>query len=183
MPETNADVLLHPVRLRIVQAVEMAKRCTVQQLQRMLPDVPQASLYRHLNRLVEAGFVEIVEERPVGGALERVYALVEGKQHLTGTDLAAASPEDHMRYFTAFCALLMAKFSKYLQREHIDYEADGVGYRLVSLYLSDDEFLQLVNDLNQRVRKAQDNEPTLERRLRLFASIVMPECDVVPNDE
>lgn len=50
------------------------QRLTTKQLQARLPDVAQASLYRAVSRLVDAGAVEIVDTKKRGGAIERVYS-------------------------------------------------------------------------------------------------------------
>ena len=71
---TKADLLLHPVRLRILQAFLGDRALTTSQLQAELADVP-ASLYRHVAKLAAAGVLTIVEERRVRGALERTYTL------------------------------------------------------------------------------------------------------------
>lgn len=181
--DSRADVLLHPVRLRIAQALLSGDPQTVQQLGRKLVDVPQASLYRHLNQLVAAGFVKIVEERPVGGAMERVYSIVMEAVTLTGTDLETATREDHMRYFTTYCVMLMGKFSQYLERDTIDLGVDGVGYRTASLLLTDEEFHQLLTDMGRLIEAVRHNKPAAGRRSRLLATIVMPDDGVLSEDE
>lgn len=179
MDDSRADVLLHPVRLRIMQAVEANGQLTVRQLGRILKDVPQASLYRHLNKLVEADFLHVVAERPVGGAIERVYAVVEGAGVLPSEEFAHATKADHMRYFAAFCAMLMSKFDQYLSRDRFDLAADGVGYRVHSLYLSDEELHQLIDAMRGPVEAATKNKPAPGRRRRLLATVLMPEQDVI----
>lgn len=179
-PRAKADTLLHPVRLRIVQAFMLDDAMTVADLGRVLGDVPQATLYRHLNRLVDAGFVKVVEERPAGGATERVYTVVPEAVTLTAEDAASLGPEEHMRYFTAFCAALMGSFERYLQDGPVDLAADGGGYRTVSLWLSDEEFRQLLVDMNRPLQKVVHNKPKPGRRRRLFASVVIPEGDKIP---
>src|SRR6266508_2535649 len=71
----TADLLLHPVRLRIVQAFLGDRALTTSALSAELADVPTASLYRHVARLVDAGVLQVVAERRVRGALERTYVL------------------------------------------------------------------------------------------------------------
>jgi len=72
---STADLLLHPVRLRIVQAFLGDRALTTGELRAELPDVPPASLYRHIARLVDAGVLGVVSERRVRGAVERTYIL------------------------------------------------------------------------------------------------------------
>lgn len=183
MTISRADVLLHPVRLRIIQALELGERRTVQQLAQILKDVPKPSLYRHLNKLLEGGFVRVVEERPVGGAVERVFAMVDGAGLLPVKELASATKKDHMRYFAAFCAMMMSKFDQYLDREHIDFVADRVGYRTSSIYLSDDELDELIKEMQSAVQKVVHNKPAPGRRRRFFATVLMPEDNLSEEEE
>src|SRR5580693_5731593 len=59
----SADLLLHPVRLRIVKAFLGERALTVKQLAAELADVPAGSIYRHVARLTEAGVLQVVAER------------------------------------------------------------------------------------------------------------------------
>ena len=85
----KADIILHPVRLRILVALGGTK-LTAQQLVRLLPDVPQTTLYRQLNLLTRHGVLEVAEERRVRGTVERVYRPAPGTTTLTPGDLAEA---------------------------------------------------------------------------------------------
>lgn len=94
--------------------------------------------------------------------------------------MARASPSDHMRYFTTFIAGILGTFSRYLKRPNVDIERDGVGYRQITLHLSDEELRSLAADLDARLRREAGNEPGAGRRPRVIARIFMPEeqpCD------
>ena len=71
----SADLLLHPVRLRIVKAFLGDRALTTGQLAAELDDVPPGSLYRHVALLAKAGVLQVVAERRVRGAVERTYTL------------------------------------------------------------------------------------------------------------
>ncbi|GGO77822.1 helix-turn-helix domain-containing protein [Nonomuraea cavernae] len=171
--ERWAELALHPVRIRILGAVAGARR-TPSDLAGLLPDVPQATLYRHIATLAKAGLLDVVEERKVGGATERVYALPEGAVTPTAESLASASPEEHARYFTAFVSSLLSEFSRYLAREHIDLVADGVGYQQLVLHLNDEEFVRFAQGFGELVRPLLANEPGENRSPRLLATILLP---------
>jgi len=174
MPKEQwSELALHPVRIRILRAVAGGRR-TARELAGQLPDVPQATLYRHLRALTGGGVLDVVEKHKVGGATERVYALPAEGAELSAEDLATATREDHGRYFTAFVSSLLAEFSRYLDRDQIDPVADGVGYHEVVLHLDDEEFARFATDLAALVRPLLDNEPRERRVARLLATIVMP---------
>ncbi|MEU9508751.1 helix-turn-helix domain-containing protein [Micromonospora sp. NPDC048170] len=172
-PHRWSDLALHPVRIRILRTVAGTRR-TTRDLAAALPDVPQATLYRHLATLVRAGLVEVVEQRRVGGATERIYALPGGAVTPDATALAAATREDHARWFTAFVSSLLSEFTRYLDREHIDYAADGVGYQQLVLHLSDAELARLAQDLSALLLPLVGHEPTADRIPRLLATVLLP---------
>src|SRR5262249_50282609 len=103
------EAIIHPVRLRILLAFAGEPR-TTEELVAALPDVPQASLYRHLNRLIEAEVLEVVGDAVPRRGNSRTYAPVAGAGSLSAADIAGASRDDHLRYFAAYLAALMAAF-------------------------------------------------------------------------
>jgi DNA-binding transcriptional ArsR family regulator len=170
----DLDLLLHPVRIRIVQALAGGRRLSPGELADVLTDVPAATLYRHINTLADAGVLAVVEERPARGTPERVYALLEDAVGPPPEDLAHATQEDHMRWFTMFVASLLGDFGRYLAGGRTDFVADGVGYRQVPLELSDQEFAELAGRLNAAFAPVIGNRPEPGRRRRMLTTIVMP---------
>ena len=175
MNQPKADLLLHPVRFRIVQIVMGGRHVTTQQIAELLPDVPQATLYRQLQKLQEGGILQVVEERQVRGTKEKVFAMAENGGSLSAQDLSSTTKEDHMKYFLAFLAAVQSGFERYLQQEEVDLEADGVGYRQMPLFLSDEEFRVFTQKLATVIREAAQNAPTDERRRRTLSTIIIPD--------
>ncbi|SEL02281.1 hypothetical protein SAMN04515665_107122 [Blastococcus sp. DSM 46786] len=120
--------------------------------------MPVASLYRHVGVLADAGVLQVVGERKVRGAAERSYRLVLEAANVPA-DLAALSAEDHRRAFTAFVASLLADFDRYLGRGEPDLARDGVGYRQVGLWVTDEEFGELLADLRTVLQQRLANLP------------------------
>lgn len=175
MANSRADLVLHPVRLRLLAALAR-RQLTARQLSAVLPDVPQATLYHHLGLLTRAGLLRIASERPVRGATEKLYSLPDDDALLSPDELANASREDHLRYFTIFVAMLLSDFARYLQKDApIDPSADGVSYREVPFYLSDDEFAQAKAAASEALRPFLSYQPAPGRRRRLYATIVFPD--------
>ena len=177
MAISRADLVLHPVRMRLL--VTLARRqLTARQLSELLPDIPQATLYHHLGILTRADLLRVVSERRIRGTVEKLYASAEDSALLGPADLANASRDDHLRYFTIFVATLLADFARYLQQDApIDLLADGVGYREIPFYLSDEEFAQAARAVNQALLPYLNNQPAPYRRRRLFATIVIPDVE------
>jgi predicted ArsR family transcriptional regulator len=171
---SSAELLLHPVRLRIVQAFLVDRELTAGQLREELPDIPTASLYRHMATLVEGEVVEVVAERKVRGTFERTYRLNLAKANVTGEEAASMDSDAHRRAFMTFVAALLGDFDRYLAREGFDLARDGVGYRQVALNLSDAEFDELAADLGELLKRRMALPPGPGRARRLLSTIVMP---------
>jgi hypothetical protein len=169
----SADLLLHPVRLRIVQAFLGDRALTTSQLSAELADIPAASLYRHVARLVNAGVLQVVAERRVRGAVERTYVLRLAAASIGLDEVASMSIEDHRQAFMAFVAGLLASADRYLQRENADPLRDGVSYRIAGLWLDDAEYAEMVRDLVRVLHPRLANPPRKGRRRRILATVLL----------
>lgn len=177
MTTSRADLILHPVRTRLM-ATLARRQLTAHQLSRLLPDIPQATLYHHLGLLTRAELLRVVSERQVRGTVEKVYALANDNATLGQGDLANASRDDHLRYFTVFMATVLSDFTRYVQQDApIDPFADGVSYNETPLYLSEEEFARAAAAVNQALLPFLDNQPSPDRRRRLLAMATFPDAD------
>ncbi|MFI0463096.1 helix-turn-helix domain-containing protein [Saccharopolyspora sp. 5N102] len=168
------DLLLHPVRVRIVHAMSGGRTRTTAELCASLPDIPKTTLYRHVGLLAEAGLLEVVDEQRVHGAVERRYRLRRENATIDARAAASMSPEDHRHGFTAAMAALHAEFNAYLDRENADPTADSVGYRHIPLWLGQDELAELISELRSVIASRLDNEPAPGRSLHLLSPILFP---------
>ena len=170
---SSADLLLHPVRLRIVQAFLGDRALTTTELSAEMSDIPPASLYRHVARLVDAGVLQVVAERRVRGALERTYVLRVAAATIGPDEAAAMSVEDHRQAFMAFVAGLLADADRYLQRGDIDPLRDGVSYRVAGLWLDDAEYTDMLRDLVRVLQPRLANAQKKGRRRRILATVLL----------
>ena len=171
---SSADLLLHPVRLRIIRTFLGDRALTTADLRRELPDVPPASLYRHVARLVHAGVLSVVSERRVRGALERTYVLRVAAASINLDELDRMTREDHRQAFMAFVAGLLGDFDRYLSREDIDLARDGVSYRMAGLWLDDTELSELARELARVLQPRLANPPRRGRRRRILGLVTLP---------
>src|SRR3982750_204682 len=125
----TVDLLLHPVRLRVVHALSGGRVPPTTQLSPRLPDVSKVTVYRQVALLVEAGFLDVAGEQRVRGAVERRYRLRQDRPGIDAAAAAAMTWEDHRRGFAAAMAVLIAEFNAYLDRDGADPTSDGVSYR------------------------------------------------------
>jgi hypothetical protein len=170
----SADLLLHPIRLRVVQAFLGDRALTTTELRAELPDVPAGSLYRHVAKLVDGGVLQVVGERRVRGALERTYVLRASAARLDATEIAAMSRDEHRQAFLAYVAGLIGDFDRYLARETIDPLRDGASYNLAAMWLDDSELGELARELNIILQPRIANLPKPGRKRRILATVLLP---------
>jgi DNA-binding PadR family transcriptional regulator len=130
-------------------------------------------LYRQLNTLLEADLIQVVQENQIRGTVEKVYALKEQSVN-SMEDFLKLSKEDHLELFLTFTTQLVGQFENYLNQEDIDFIRDGVSYRVAKLYLTDEEFKELVINIGALIQKAALNQPSPKRKARNFATIIIP---------
>lgn len=170
----SVDLLLHPVRLRILEAFLGGRELTTSQLAAELPDLPKGGLYRHVALLAEGGVLTVVAERPIRGAVERTYALSLERSHLAPADMAAFSPSEHGDAFATFAAALMSAYDRYLAQPDADPVRDGVSYSMNALWLNDDEYAAFLRDVAALIQPRLGLQPAGGRRRRLIASAFLP---------
>jgi hypothetical protein len=171
---TSAELLLHPVRLRIVQAFLGERALTTTALRAELPDVPPASLYRHVARLVDRGVLSVVAERRVRGALERTYILRAAAARIGADEVAKMTVDEHRQAFLAFVAGLIGDAERYLARPDVDPLRDGASYNLAGLWLDDVELIEFARDLYTVVQPRLANGPRPGRTRRILATVLLP---------
>jgi DNA-binding transcriptional ArsR family regulator len=171
----STELLLHPVRLRIIQALLDGHPLTTSQLKARLPEVSPATTYRQVAILVQAGVLDIVSERRIRGAVERSYQLVQSATEIDPEAIAAMNPDDHRHLFSAFIAGLLADFDRYLDgNPNPDPRADQVTYRQTALWATNEEAKELVAEIQRVVEARQNAEPKKGRTRRLISLISLP---------
>lgn len=171
MEISKADLIIHPIRIRIVQALLFGPQ-TTQELWEQLPDVPKSSLYRHLRLLLEGELIGIAETRLVQGIQEKVYELVQ-MPRLSRQEMAAVSAEEHLRYFTTFMAILLQGFADYLAADS-NFESDVVGYSEVTVWATPEEFGKFNQKLNAAIIPLLRQQKGEGRQQYKLATVVHP---------
>jgi helix-turn-helix protein len=177
----SAELLLHPVRLRIVKAFLGDRALTTRQLAAELDDVPAGSVYRHVARLTKAGVLQVVAERRVRGAVERTYTLRLFAARIGPGEATAMSAEEHAAAFTAYVAGMLADADRYLASGPVDPVRGGADYRVGALWLTDAEFAEFMRDLAAVVQPRLANAPRKGRTRRMVYTVFLPAPEGTPK--
>ncbi len=180
MNTVKEDLLLHPVRLRIILTV-YGRQITALQMADELPDIPQATLYRNINTLAAAGILVVVRERRVRNTIEKTYALPDSSLMLSPDDVKDAGPADHIRLVTHYLGLMLGYFVRYVDKGDVDLARDNVVFQTFPAYLTDAEIRDLGQALTTALMPYVKNEPSPERRRFVFGLISVPDVAGPPS--
>lgn len=170
------DLIVHPIRLRIVTAMSN-DRFTAKDLVEALPDIAQTTLYRHINVLVEGGMLEVVEEIPQRGTVERVFGF-KTPPSLSPEDLRGLSKEKIQETFSLILFNLLnealSALNQFPEGEEIDLLGSGFQFSECQINLSDAEYQQMNEKILEIMVAACQNQPAEDRKRRIFSYMFIP---------
>jgi DNA-binding transcriptional ArsR family regulator len=167
----------NPVRMRIVHALYDGRELTTAQLCERFPDISQATMYRHVSEMEQAGALEIVSVAKVRGAIERTYRLRLSEVQLAKSERAALTPDDLRRTMTTVATVMVSEFDQFLETARSPWKG-GLSLVQLPLWLNDDELSELAATMQAFIARTQNNKAKGRKRY-LLSPICFP---LVPHD-
>jgi len=165
--------ILDPVRIRIIQQLSMKKTATTKELALACGDIPQATLYRHVNGLLKNGVIQVVSENKVRGILEKVYAIRENPSQTVNDQIGTITVEELSTIFSQFILNIVAEFNSCITVPGVMGNVKkNIGFSSMSLLLTDEEMIKTMKELNQVFMKRIDNQAAPGRKLRKISTIL-----------
>lgn len=175
----KVEVLMHPVRMKIAQVLMRNKEegLTPLEMVKIIKNVPQATLYRHIQIMLDSGVIRIIKEKKVKSVSEKYYALNEIEARLSIEDWKRASSEKKLDYVSYYQLSLLTQYQSYLKKlEQQNCQEDGATFSLVELKMNEEHFKHFQNELNELMTKyyhATNKE--LDAPVRTIAVTIIPE--------
>ena len=159
-----AEIVMNPVRQRIFQFFLLHDTGTVKKLRKALPDIPSASLYRHIKILADSSILMVVGENRIRGTVESVYQLNKD---------AMATEDENGNAVQMSLLSICASFAKYFSTGNADPKKDMLLFTSCTLLLTDEEFSEYLSEINQltvRYMKQAPSESSKMRRITLISA-------------
>lgn len=173
------DCIVNPVKSQIILFIQEKGECTAKDLLSSRPDIPQATLYRTLTRLVDSGVLKIVAENKIRAVTEKVYALNERFFNINQSIVEENDGEAYFKLFTNFIIVLMKEFQSYAEKPSINIAEDGSGFSAVPIYATSEEMVEIGKKFKEIIAPYQiRNTSVEEQKTRILATIITP-----PNDK
>lgn len=178
--EKKVDILIHPVRMKIIRTLmgNEEKGLTPLEMAKKMKDVPQATLYRHIQVLVEAKIISILKEKKVRSVSEKYYVLNLEEASLKNNEWQYISNEDKLQYFTYYQLSLMNQYEDYLNKlEERTEPNDGAAFSAIELNLGDQQFESFQTELQNLLIKYynDENDNKEDTQKRSIGITIIPE--------
>ena len=174
MTDKLMDCITNPVKCKLLLEIYSKGKATAKHLADTYNDIPQATLYRHLKKMLSDGILQVVEETQVRGTVEKTYALAYDINSNMENMVEENSGELYMQYFMQYIFGFVKQFREYCKSPDINIKNDMSGFSLSHIYLSDEELTELMKKISSVIHAADKNEPKAGRKLRTLGLIVSP---------
>lgn len=177
----KAEIIFHPVRMKICQALMKNKEngLTPLEMVKVIKDVPQATLYRHIQVLLDAGVIRILKEKKVRSISEKYYTFNEEEARLSAEEWKKSSNKEKLDYVSYYQLSLMTQYQNYLAKLEEQHCSDDLStFSLVELKLDNENFIKFQNELNDLMIKyynAMTKSNELDAPFRTIAITIIPE--------
>ncbi len=166
--EKLLKVLTDPVSNRILQMIRVHEKMTISDILSDNTQIPRATIYRKVEKMLDVGAIEIVDSHKVRGQTENVYAIKE---------MYIANPEadeDSMKIVTISIMQILDQYTRYFQGGNADVNRDKLFLLNYAISLSDKDFSAMMNDIFKIVDKYQKKKSTPDAKLRSLYLLSAP---------
>lgn len=168
------ECMLHPIRMRIIQEIMKREQTTTKELGEAFLDIPQATLYRNINKLLKDNIIKVTSENKIRGVMEKVYEININPYEKIGEILETNDKEELLKVFFNFNMSLLGDFQSFLEDEEVDLLKDIFGFRSYMAYLTDEEAIELMTEIRESIHKRVDNKKLAGRKLKKLSTIIVP---------
>ena len=164
----TVEIVMNPVRQRIFQYFLLHETGTVKEIRKAMPDVPGASLYRHIKILADNSVLTVVGENRIRGTVENIYRLNKSALE-TGDEGGMAVQMALLR--------LSASFARYFSDGGADPKKDMLLFTNCTLTLTDEEFSGFLSEINEVALKYMKKDAAEGGKIRQITLISAPAND------
>lgn len=158
---------MNSTRQRIIQVIMIKKEATSAEIGEELPDIPRASLYRHIKVLLDAKIITVVKEELKRGSVEKTYAIAPQMPYEN-------SNEEYNSLIQSALMGLQGEFYRYFNGENPDPQKDLLSVGSASMMMSDEEIMEFIKAYGELIQRYMSNKPVEGRKVRKVTLVISP---------
>lgn len=158
--EKLLKVLTDPVSNRILQMMRVRGKMTISDILAKNTQVPRATVYRKIDKMLEVGAIYIADTNKVRGQTENIYAIKE--MYISNSE----SNEDSLRIVTISIMKILDLYDRYFNGDDANVERDKLFMLNYAIALSDSDFSDMMNEIFAVVDKYQHKQNSENAKFR-----------------
>ena len=167
MKKDYMEACMNATRQRILQVIMLKRKATVSEIGEELPDIPRASLYRHIKVLLDAEIINVVKEEFKRGSMEKTYAIAQKAPY-------GDTNEEYNSLIQSALMGLQAEFYRYFKGKNPDPQRDFLTLGSAALMMSDEEMMGFIKAYGELLQKYMPNKPAEGRKVRKVTFVLSP---------
>lgn len=177
----KADILLHPVRMKIVRVLMTNSQngLTPLEMAKMIQDVPQATLYRHIQKLTDAGIIKVWKEEKVRAVMEKRYIVNIEDASLHPDEWKRYTMEEKLDYYSYYQLALFNQYQTYLEKIEKQNVNDKATLAMLDVRLNEpvfEEFQQELTELMKKYHKMSEEDTNQDKKNRSIGITIIPDA-------
>lgn len=170
----NLKVLLHPHRFMILSKLS-ERPMTVKELLNSLPEIPQAAMYRGVNKLEDCQMIQKVSETKVKGTTEATYGL---DISMEGIELNSGSVQTYLK--SAMLVFFSFVYNKISENRHDKKSYSSLKkskFNSFEIKIKEENMKALEEEFQMLIKKYSDSNGDSYQFSTFLVSLEDEECD------
>lgn len=169
------DLFKNQVRFKIaLELIDVEEGLSILQLNKLLKEVSQATLYRHVNSMVEDDLLKVVGINRSGKVEEKLYALNTHAYKISQEDWQSATYSEKMRFITYYFMYIIQNYKNYHEHNIEEEAQDQSTFSFTKLNLTNDSFNDFQIELSNLMEKYYHLEGSEEGKDRTISLVIIP---------
>lgn len=169
------DLFKNQVRFKIaLELIDRDEGLSILELNKLLKEVSQATLYRHVNSMVEDDLLKIVGLNRSGKVEEKLYALNTQAYKISEEEWQSATYNEKIKFVTYFFMYILQGYKNYHESLGTNQSQDQSTFSLVKMNLTDDSLSELQSELSTLMEKYYNMKSLEEGTERTISMVIIP---------
>jgi len=169
------ECIINPAKSQLLQAINYHGQITAKELAQIVSQLPQATLYRYLNKMVRDGLIKVVAENQIRNVKEKVYGMAIDFEAENKKIIEDTSGATYLALFQIFTNGLHEDFKKHISEGNSGIKRKfAYAFGALPITVTDEEALELHKKIEELLQPYHDNPLTEDRYLRNFALVITP---------
>lgn len=145
---------------------------SIMQMNKILEDVAQATLYRNVNAMFQDKLLKIVKTKKLRSGEENYYALNTNGSKIDEEEWSKASYDEKVNFITYYFMYILQAYQNYYKDNQ--EEKDKTTFSISKLNLSETEFKNFQTEINDLISKYYNKKQNSSKKEKVISLVIIP---------